>query len=77
MGQDWFFLKCWRGKMAGRNYKQEGYHQGLEDGKKVRNKKEMGKTIKTLYSIYSPGNTLEYMEGYIEGFSESNMISIN
>ena len=39
--------------MAGRNYKQEGYHQGLEDGKKVRNKKEMGKKSRP-FTAYIP-----------------------
>ena len=63
--------------MAGRNYWQEGYQQDLENGKKVRNKEEMEKIIKSVYSKYSSENALKYMEGYIAGYSTSNMASIN
>ena len=63
--------------MEGRNYSQEGYQQGLEDGAKARNKKELEETIKNVYSKYSHRNALEYMTGYLGGFSKSNRASIN
>ena len=63
--------------MEGRNYRQEGYKQGLENGTKVLNKNELEKTIRNVYSKYSHINALEYMTGYIGGYSKSNMISIN
>jgi len=63
--------------MEGRNYRQEGYKQGLEDGTKVTKRKEFEKTIRNVYSKYSHINALEYMTGYIGGFSKSNMASIN
>ena len=63
--------------MAEKNYLQEGFHQGLKDGGKVSNKKELERTIKDVYSKSSPGNALEYMTGYFEGFSKSYMASIN
>ena len=62
--------------MEGKNYRQEGYKQGLEDGTKVTKRKEFEKTIRNVYSKYSHINALEYMMGYIGGFSKSNMISI-
>ena len=63
--------------MEERNYRQEGYKQGLEDGTQVTIRKELEKTIRNVYSKYSHVNALEYMTGYIGGFSKSNMASIN
>jgi hypothetical protein len=63
--------------MEGRDYRQEGNQQGLEDGTKVRNIHELEKIIKQVYSKYSHVNALEYMTGYLGGFSKSNMASIN
>jgi hypothetical protein len=63
--------------MEGRDYRQEGYKQGLEDGTQVTIRKELEKTIRNVYSKYSHVNALEYMTGYLGGFSKSNMASIN
>ena len=63
--------------MEGRNYRQEGYKQGLEDGTQVTIRKELEKTIRNVYSKYSHVNALEYMTGYIGGYSKANMTSIN
>ena len=63
--------------MEGRNYRQEGYKQGLEDGTQITIRKELEKTIRNVYSKYSHRNALEYMTGYLGGFSKSNMTSIN
>jgi hypothetical protein len=72
-----FNFKEWRGEMEERNYRQEGYRQGLEDATKVLNKNDLEKKIRNVYTKYPHINALEYMTGYIGGFSKSNMASIN
>jgi len=44
---------------------------------KSQKEKNWKKIIKNVYSKYFHVNALEYMTGYIGGFSKSNMASIN
>ena len=37
-----------------KNYREEGYQQGLEDGKRVKHKDEIDKIMNDIYSKYSP-----------------------
>jgi len=60
-----------------KNYWEEGYQQGLKDGKTVEHTYELDEIMKEINSKYSPEAAQRYINGYQIGFGESTLEKIN
>ncbi len=66
-----------RGNMEIKNYWEEGYQQGLQDGKTVEHTYELDEIMKEIHSTYSPEEAQRFIAGYQIGFGESTLEKIN
>ena len=63
--------------MGKRDYRAEGYRQGLQDGKTVKTKKEIENIVQDICFRYSAENAQRYVDGWQAGFTETLNDSIN